>query len=169
MLKNFNYLPISPLNCFTFNKETFDLSFFYKELSNFYNTVSIDNNIYYAHAFNNDGLFHNPYPVNGFKVNKLDSNSSFFSLFSNNDITFATDMENNKFNNFYNSMYKYNILLLYHSILKSFEGDNTYNPLFNNKKIENEEFYLFISKNCINIPEFDVFKSEFFKEYKLIK
>ena len=169
MLKDFNYFPISPLNCITFNKETFDLSSFYKGLSSFYNTVSLDNNIYYAHPFNGEGLFHNPTPVNGFKVNKLDDNSSFFSYLSDNDITFATDMENNKLNNFYNSVYKYNILFLYHSILESFEGHNTYNPLFYNKKIENGEFYLFISKNCINIPEFDLFKTEFFKKYKFRK
>jgi hypothetical protein len=57
-------------------------------------------------------------------------------------------------------------LSLYDSILKSFEGyKNDYNPLFDYKKIELNEFYLFISKNCINIAEFDIFKDKFLKEF----
>jgi hypothetical protein len=76
-------------------------------------------------------------------------------------------MENNQLNDYYNSIYKYNILSLYDSILKSFEGySNEYNPFFTNKKIEKPEFFLFISKNCINIPEFDLFKEQYLKEYK---
>src|ERR1700753_4039569 len=157
MIKNFSTFPISLQNSFTFSKDTFDLALFYNELNTFYSKVSLDNNIYYAHAFNKDGLFHNPYPIKGFKINKIDYNSSFFTLFSDNDITFATDMENNKFDNYYNSLYKYNILSLYDSILKSFEGyRNEYNYLFNYKQIEILEFYLFINKNCINTPQFDL-------------
>lgn len=162
MIKNFNILPITSQNCFTFSKDTFDLSVLYKELNVFYDTTVLDNDIYYAHLFNKDGLFHNPYPIKGFILNKIDYKSSFFSV---EDITFATNMENNQYNNYYNSLYKYNILLLYDSILKTFEGyNNEYNSVFNYKKIEDLNFYLFISKNCINIPEFDLFKNEFLKD-----
>src|SRR6266705_1857453 len=108
MIKNFNTFPISTENCFTFNKETFDLSFFYAELNTFYNSVGLDNNIYYAHAFNKDGLFYNTYPISGFQVTKIDDNSLFFSFFSDKDITFATDIVNNVFDNPFNSIYKYN-------------------------------------------------------------
>jgi hypothetical protein len=163
MYKNFNSLLISPKNCFTFSKNTFDLTLFYAELSTFYNKVGLDNDIYYAHVFNMDGLISNPYPISGFQISKIDYNSSFFSFFSDNDITFATDMENNKIENNFNSVYKYNILSLYDSILKSYEGYNSYNSIFNNNKIENAEFFIFISKNCINIPQFDLFKEFFFK------
>jgi hypothetical protein len=166
MNKNFNTFIISPENCSTFSKNTFDLSLLYKELDIFYNNVGLDNDIYYAHAFNKDGLFYNPYPIKGFKVSKIYYNSSFFSFFSDKDITFATDIENNSFNNYFNSMYKYNILSLYDSILKALEGHNSYNSLFNSKKIEEAEFYLFISKYCINIPEFDLFKDKYLKEFK---
>lgn len=163
MSKNFNSLIISPKNCFTFSKNTFDLALFYKELSTFYNNVGLDNDIYYAHVFNKDGLLSNPYPISGFKVSKMDYHNSFFSFFSDKDITFTTDIENNEVDNNFNSMFKYNILSLYDTILKTFEGYNNYNPLFINKKIENVEFFLFISKNCVNSPQFDLFKEEFFK------
>jgi hypothetical protein len=163
MNKNFNCLSISDKNCFTFSKANFDLSLFYTELSTFYKKVGFDNDIYYAHSFNKDGLFSSPYPISGFPISKLNYNSSFFSLFSDKDITFATDMENNKLECDFNSKYKYNILSLYDSLLKAFEGYNNYNPLFNNKKIENDEFFLFLSKYCLNIPQFVLFKEEFFQ------
>lgn len=166
MNKNFNSFLISTQNCFTFSKNTFDLSILYEELNHFYTNVGLDNDIYYAHAFNNEGLFHSPYPIKGFQVKKIDLNSSFFSFFSDKDITFATDMENDKFNYYFNTMYKYNILSLYNSLLKSFEGQNMdYNPLFKDYKIERLEFFLFISKNCINFPEFNSFKDKFLNEY----
>jgi hypothetical protein len=158
MNKNFNSLPISHKNCFTFSKDIFDLSFFYSELYAFYNNVGLDNDIYYAHPFNKDGLFSNPCPISGFPISKLDYNSSFFSFFSDKDITFATDMENDQIENNFNCTYKYNILFLYDSILKTFEGYNNYNPLFKHKKVEDVEFFLFISKNCINMPQFDLLK-----------
>lgn len=165
-MKNFNSFPISTQNCFTFSKDTFDLSKLYEELDLFYTNVGFNNDIYYAHAFNKDGLFHSPYPVKGFQVKKMDLNSSFFNFFSDKDITFSTDIENDKFNNYYNTMYKYNILSLYNSLLKSFEGQNVeYNPLFKDYKIEKLEFFLFISKTCINFPEFYSFKYEFLNEY----
>jgi hypothetical protein len=113
-------------------------------------------------VFNKDGLLYNPYPISGFIIKKTDFNSSFFSLFSDKDITFATDMEKNQFNNKFNCMYKYNILSLYNSILKTFEGYNNYNPIFRDKKRENMLFFLFITKNCINTPEFDLLKKDFF-------
>lgn len=163
MNKNFNLLPISAKNCFTFSKNTFNLFLFYEELSIFYNNIGLDNDIYYAHVFNQDGLFHNPYPISGFQI-KINYNSSFFELFSDKDITFVTDIQNNELDNFLNYVYKDNLLILYNIILKTFEGNNTYNSIFNKKKIENRVFYLFISKNCINIPQFDIFKKEFFKE-----
>jgi len=163
MTQNFNSFFISPNFCFTFSKNTFDLSLFYGELSSFYNKVGLDNDIYYAHVFNKDGLFSNPYPISGFQIKKVDYNSRFFELFSDNDITFTTNLENNTINDKLTSMYKYNILSLYDSILKTYEGYNSYNYIFNNNKIENEEFFLFISKNCINIPQFEKFKEEFFK------
>ena len=166
MLKNFNYFPISTKNCFIFNKETFDLSIFYEELKNFFYIVNLDNDIYYAHSFNKEGLFHNPYPIKGFQVRKLDYHSSFFSFFSDKDITFATDIENNKFDNNFNTLYKYNILILYAYILKSFVGQNHYSWEFKNDNIQNFEFYLFISKHCINNPEFYLFKEKFLNEYK---
>jgi hypothetical protein len=162
MNKDFTSLPISTKNCFTFSKNTFNLSLFYEELTTFYNNVGLDNDIYYAHVFNQDGLFHNPYPISGFQIKKTDYNSSFFYLFSDKDITFATDMQNNEFKTIFNYVYKENILSLYSTILKTFEGDNTYNTLFTNNKITNVEFYLFISKICLNIPEFDLYKKEFF-------
>lgn len=161
MNKNFNSIPISAKNCYTFSKNTFDLSLFYEELSTFYNNVGLDNDIYYAHVFNKEGLFFNPYPISGFQISKINYNNLFFSLFSDKDITFATDMQNNKFDSHYD--YKYNIISLYNTILYTFEGYNTYNTVFFNKKIEDVNFFLFISKNCINIPQFDLFKNEFFK------
>jgi hypothetical protein len=163
MNKNFNSLTITAKNSFTFSKNTFDLTLFYETLKVFYNNVGLDNHIYYAHVFNKEGLLYNPYPISGLKIKKMDYYSSFFSFFSDKDITFATDMENNEFDNHFNCIYKYNILGLYDSILKAFEGYNNYNPLFNGKKIENLEFFLFISKNCINNPQFDLFKEDFFK------
>jgi len=165
MTQNFNSLFISPSPnfYFTFSKNTFDLSFFYGELSSFYNKVVLDNDIYYAHVFNKEGLFYNPYPISGFQIKKIDYNSTFFELFSDNDITFTTNMENNTIDNKLTSMYKYNILSLYVSILNTYAGYNCYNSIFNNNKIENGEFFLFISKNCINIPQFDLFKEFFFK------
>jgi hypothetical protein len=168
---NFNTFPISAKNCFTFNKDTFDLSFFYEELDTFYDSVGLDNTIYYAHAFNKNGLFYNPYPISGFQVTENEYNSSFFSLFSDKDITFATDIENNEFDNHFNSLYKYNILSLYASLLKTLMGyNNGYNPLFTDKnKIEEDEFYLFINKIPLNIPEFDLFKDKFIKEYELMQ
>ncbi|SRR6266849_159084 len=170
MLTNFDTFPISPKNCFTFNKNTFDLSIFFEELQTFYNNVGLDRDIYYAHAFNKYGLLYNPYPVKGYEVKKIDYTSLFFNLFSDKDITLATDIENDKFNNYIDSMYKYNILCLYQSILKTIK-ENKYSSSFfvceaeqpNNIEVE---FYLFISKHCINIPEFDILKDEFLKEYK---
>lgn len=168
MIKNFDSFPISPQNSFTFNQNTFDLSIFYEELGNFYNNVGLNKNIYYAHAFNKNGLFHNPYPINGYIIKKINYNSLFLNLFSDKDITLATDIENDKFNLYIHSMYKYNILSLYHSILKTLKGyDNSYNSYFDYNNLEKEvEFYLFISKHCINIPEFDILKDEYIKEYK---
>jgi hypothetical protein len=168
MIKNFDTFPISPQNSFTFNKNTFDLSIFNEELHNFYNNVELDNDIYYAHAFNKNGLFYNPYPIKGYQAKKIDYNSLYFNFFSDKDITLATDIENDKYNNYIHSMYKYNILCLYDSILKTLKGyGNGYNPFFDYNNIEKEvEFYLFISKHCINIPEFDILKDEYFKEYK---
>lgn len=162
MNNSLNYRPILGKNTYSFSKNTFDLSLFYEKLRSFYNNVGLDNDIYYAHIFNKDGLLYNPYPISGFIIKKADFNSSFFSLFSDKDITFATDMENNQFNNKFNCMYKYNILFLYNSILKTFEGYNYYNPLFRNKKIENMLFFLFITKNPINSPQFDLLKKYFF-------
>jgi hypothetical protein len=141
--KNFDTLPISPQNSFTFNQNTFDLSILYEELDNFYNNVGLDNDIYYAHAFNKKGLFYNPYPIKGYQIKIMDYNSLFFNLFSDKDITLATDIENDKFNNYIHSMYKYNILCLYHSILKTLKGyGNDYNSFFDYNNIEKEvEFF----------------------------
>jgi hypothetical protein len=161
-MNNLNNIPIWGKNSYSFSKNTFDLSLFYEKLISFYNNVGLDKDIYYAHVFNKDGLLYNPYPISGFIIKKIDFNSSFFSLFSDKDITFATDMENNQFNNNFNCMYKYNILSLYNSILKTFEGYNKDNPIFRDKKTENMFFFLFITKYCINTPEFDLFKKDFF-------
>ena len=168
MIKNFDTFPISPQNSYTFNQNTFDFINFYEELGNFYNNVGLNNDIYYAHAFTKNGLFHSPYPINGYQIKNIDYNSLFFNFFTDRDITLATDIENDKFYNYINSMYKYNILSLYHSILKTLKGyDNSYNPFFDYNNLEKEvEFYLFISKHCINIPEFNILKDEFIKEYK---
>lgn len=162
MNNSIKYKPIWGKNTYYFSKNTFDLSLFYKKLMSFYDNVGLDNEIYYAHVFNKDGLLYNPYPISGFKIKKIDFNSSFLSLFSDKDITFATDMENNKFKNKFNSMYKYNILSLYNSILNTFEGYINYNPLFRDKKTEHMLFFLFITKNSINTPEFDKIKKDFF-------
>lgn len=169
MIKNFDAFPISSQNSFTFNQSTFDLSIFYEELFNFYNSIGLSKDIYYAHAFNKNGLFYNPYPINGYQIKKMEYNSLFFNIFSDKDITFATDIENDKFNNYISSMYKYNILCLYYSILKTLKGyNNGYNILFDYKNIEKEiEFYIFISKHCINIPEFNILKDEFIKQKSL--
>lgn len=157
MNNNLIYLPIWGKNTYSFSKNTFDLSLFYGKLTTFYTNVGLDNDIYYAHVFNKDGLLYNPYPISGFIIKKTDFNSSFFSLFSDKDITFATDMKNNQFNNKFNCMYKYNILCLYNYILKTFEGYDNYNPrMFRDKNTENMLFFLFITKNSINTPEFDL-------------
>jgi hypothetical protein len=162
-IKNFNTLPVSPDNSFTFNKNTFDLTILYEELGTFYNCLLFDKDIYYAHVFNRYGLFFNPYPIKGYQAKRINFNSLFFSPFNDKDITLITDIENDAVDNYFNSMYKYNILYLYDSILKTLK-DNGYNDFFD-KNIEKEvEFYLFISKHCINTPEFDVFKDEFYKK-----
>ena len=107
MNKNFNSLPITAKNTFTFSKNTFDLSHLYENLNIFYNNVGLEGDIYYAHVFNKEGLLCNPQLICGFKVNKIDY-SSFFSFFSDKDITFATDMENNEFYNYF----KQNVLII---------------------------------------------------------
>lgn len=158
MNENLEYKPIWNKNYFFFYKKTFDLSLFYEKLCNFYNNVELNNVIYYAHVYDKkSGLYYHPFPISGFKIKKLDINSSFLSLFSDKDITFATDMENNEFNNNFNCMYKYNIIYIYHSILKTLEGYNIPNAMLHDKRRENGLFFIFITKNCINTTDFDIF------------
>lgn len=167
MNRNFDAFPISPQNCINFNTNTFDLSMLYEELHNFYNNVGLGNEIYYAHIFNKNGLFYNPYPIKGYQTKKSDFDCIIFNLFSDKDITFTTDLVNDNLNHYITSLYKYNILCLYDSIQQALKGyDNGYNSLFYYNNIEKEvEFYIFISRHCINKPEFDKYRLEYIKNY----
>jgi hypothetical protein len=162
-IRFFNVLML-PSNTSTFNINTFKLSTFYNQLSKYYKDYQFDNNnndILYAYAFNKFGLLCKPYPIKGKSlVYNADKDNNYLS---NDDIILATDIENNKFDNYFNSIYKYNIIYFYNDISKAIKGyaEKDYsNPHILEKEVK---FYLFVSKIYLNKVEFNEIKDRSLK------
>ena len=156
----FNILMI-PSNTSTFNTNTFKLSSFYNQLSKYYKDYQFDNDILYAYAFNKYGLLCKPYIIKGIStVYSYDKDNSYLK---DNDIILASDIEENKFDNYFNSIYKYNILYFYNDISKAIKGyaEKDYpNPFILEKEVK---FYLFVCKTHLNKIEFNEIKDRSLK------
>ncbi|HEY6534761.1 MAG TPA: hypothetical protein VIY08_02985 [Candidatus Nitrosocosmicus sp.] len=155
-------LTITPNNTITFNLSDFNLSTLYKELLNFYISYELDNKLFFAYPFNENGLLSNKCYISGYIDTYRPLSILTSGFLTDKDIEFFFDLEY-QLGTEYAYLYKYNILNLY-IILKialasQVDEESSYESCILEDK---SNFFIFISKYDISKSNLETMIDNFY-------
>ncbi len=160
--ENFNEilnLSITSNNSIAFDILNFNLSTLYNSLYDFHTSYQLDNNLFFAYPFNENGLLTKRQPISGYIDINRHLSIVASGLLSNEDLEFFSYLEY-KLDDEYACLYKYNFLNLYVQLKIALESDVVMeDDLFENSS----NFYLFVSKYEVSHSNIRFMVDNFFK------
>lgn len=157
-------LSITLNNSITFSCLNFNLSTLYNKLYDFHISYQLENKLFFAYPFNEDGLLTKKHPISGYIDSHRPLSMLTSGLLTNEDLEFFFNLEY-KLGDEYAYLYKYNVLNLYIMLKIALQSDVVMEDdlleldLGKNSSI----FHIFISKEEVYISNLKFMVDNFFK------
>lgn len=157
-------LDITLNNSIAFPLLSFNLSTLYNELYDFHTSYGLDNRLFFAYPFNENGVLTKRHPISGYVDTHRPLSILTSELLSNEDLEFFFNLEY-KLDDEYAYLYKYNILNLYIMLKIALQSDVVMeDDLFElGPGKDSSNFHIYISKEEVYSSNLRFMVDNFFK------